>query len=130
MKKLIISLMLFIFTTNIALAGCDWNTGITPGPNHTFIYSDACHLAVGKLVQDNKAQLAQIADLTKAISLKDLAISNADARIALWQGTAEKEQDRLNTLSSEQGHDHLLYFGLGVLTVIGSGFLAARLIGH
>lgn len=130
MKKLITVLLLAITTMNAAFADCDWKTGITAGPNKTFIYSEACHLQVGKLVQDNKIQSEQIADLTKAIQLKDLAITNADARIALWQGSAEKEQDRMNTLSSEQRHDDWLYFGLGVLTTFAAAYAAGQVIHH
>ena len=128
MKKLIAFILLFISTFNLAFADCDWSKDITPGPNHTFIYSDACHLAVGQLIQTNKTQTAQIADLTKAIQLKDLAITNADARIALWTTTAENEQDRISKIDSMQKTNDFLYFGLGILATIGTGFAVARLV--
>ena len=126
MKKLT-SLLLMIATLNTAFGDCDWNTGITPGPNHTFIYSDACHLKVGQLVQTNKIQATQIADLTKAVNLKDLAIQNSDARVALWQTSADNNFDRLTKIESEQKHNDTLYFVLGLATAVGTGFAISRL---
>src|ERR1700688_1283413 len=110
MKKLLI--LILLFSVNVH-ASCDWKTGITPGPNKTFIYVEECHQAVGALVQANK-------DLTSAIQLKDLAIQTADQRTDMWKTTAENEQDRMTKLTSEQGNTNLLYYALGILTVIGS----------
>lgn len=118
MKKLICFILLFSLN---ARANCDWSLGITPGPNHTFIYSDECHQEVGKLIQANK-------DLTSAIQLKDLALQTSDQRIAMWSKTAGDEQDRLNKIESDQRTNSWLYFGLGVFTVIGAGFMTAKLI--
>lgn len=118
MKKLICFILLL---SSSAQATCDWKTGITPGPNDTFIYTKECHLKVGGLVKANQ-------DLTQALQLKDLALTKSDERIQLWTKTAEDEQDRIAKLSSEQKHTDWLYFGLGVLTVIGTGFVTAKLI--
>jgi hypothetical protein len=120
MKKLISIILLFSLNAN---ATCDWKTGITPGPNKTFIYTEECHQQVGKLVQSNK-------DLTSVIQLKDLALTNADVRTQLWEKTADNEMDRLNKLSADQKHSDWLYFTLGAATVIMTGFMAARLIGR
>lgn len=120
MKKLLIFILLFSIS---AQASCDWKTGITPGPNDTFIYSGVCHRAVGDLVQANK-------DLTAAIQLKDLAIQMSDSRIILWEKTAGDEQDRLAKMSSASNTNQWLFFGLGAVTVVLSGFMTARLIGH
>jgi hypothetical protein len=123
MKKLIYSILLISLFPLGCFADCDWKTGITQGPNNTFVYTEACHQEVGKLVKANK-------DLTSAIQLKDLALTNADARTALWQKSADDEMDRLNKMSADRKMNDWLFFGLGALTVIGSGFMAARLIGH
>ena len=120
MKKLIIFILLFSLNAN---ATCDWKTGITPGPNKTYIYNEECHQAVGALVQANK-------DLTSAIQLKDLALTTSDSRTIMWQKSADDELDRLNKIQSEQKKSDWLAFSLGALTVLGSGFLAARLIGR
>ena len=120
MKKLICILLLF---SSIAQADCDWAKGITPGPNNTYIYSLDCHIAVGQLVKSNK-------DLTAAIQLKDLAIANSDARVALWEKTSDDELDKLNKLESDQKMSQWLYFGLGVATTFLAGYTAAKLAGR
>lgn len=120
MKKLIIFLLLFSFNAN---AACDWKTGITPGANKTFTYTEDCHQLVGATVQANK-------DLNQAIDLKNLAIKDADSRTALWMSTANSEQGRLDKLNSDQKVNDFLYFGLGILTSVGVGLMTARLIGR
>lgn len=120
MKKYIAILLLVSCTAN---ATCDWKTGVIPGPNKTFIYSEECHQRVGQLVQANL-------DLSKAIDLKNLALTTADARTTLWQKSADDELDRLNKLQADQKHSDWLFFGLGALTVVGAGFMTARLIGR
>src|ERR1700677_5144950 len=99
MKKFIAVIVLITMST-VAEADCDFSTGITAGPNNTFIYTEECHLKVGSLVQDNAVKTQQIADLNAAISLKNLAISNSDARVALWQKSSDDNLDRLNKLAS------------------------------
>lgn len=118
MKKLIIFILLFSVS---AEASCDWKTGITPGPNNTFIYTQECHQEVGKLVQANK-------DLTQAIQLKDLAIQQSDSRIALWEKVSGDEQDRLVKLDSEQKHNDVLYYALGVATTFLAAYAASQLV--
>ena len=120
MKKLICLLLLASLN---AQSACDWKTGITPGPNKTFVYSEECHQAVGALIQSNK-------DLTSGIQLKDLALKASDERALLWNNTSKDLEDRLQKVDSTQKKSDWLYFGLGALTVIGAGFMTARLIGH
>lgn len=126
MKKSLICLLMLISIN--AYSDCDWKTGITPGPNKTFIYSEACHLKVGSLVQDNATKDQQIQDLTKAIQLKDLAINMSDQRVALWEKTADDEMARLNTIQADQKKSDWLIFGLGVVTTLGAGWMASKLI--
>jgi len=126
MKKLICLLLLI---SNVASASCDWST-IKQLPDGGYEYSPALNLCVGNLVQQNKVQTQQIADYTKAISLKDLALTAADQRTQIWTTTAENEQDRMTKLTTEQHHTDFIYFGLGVLATIGAGFAAAKLAGR
>lgn len=117
MKRLIIFILLLSSTAN---ATCNWATGITSGPNKTFIYTEECHQAVGALVQANK-------DLTMAIQLKDLAIKFSDDRVILWQKSSSDELDRLTKMEQQQSHNDVLMFGLGLLTAVGTGFALSRL---
>lgn len=143
MKKVISLILLSIFIGNMALADttpsqgvipmpapkCDW-TKIKDNGDGTFTYTKALHLCVGQLVQTNQTQATQIQDLTKAISLKDLAISYSDARATTWMNTSAGLEDRLQKVDKLEKTNDWLYFGLGVVTTIGAGFMAARLLGH
>jgi len=131
MKKLIALIVLFqIAISSLAYGGtCDWST-IKPMPNGDYEYSLDCHLKVGQLVQDTKIKDQQIQDLYKAVELKDLAIQKDDERVMLWQKTSDTQQQRLSSIESGQKTMDWLYFSLGALTVVASGFMAARLIGR
>lgn len=128
MKKLPF-LLLMVLSVN-AFADCDFSTGITAGPNKTYIYTEECHLKVGQLVQTNKTQTQQLSDLTTALDLKNAALTAADSRTQLWTKTADDELDRLNSIESSRSTSQWLYFGLGAVTVLGAGFMAARLLGR
>ena len=130
MKKLFLSLILIVFISNSVLADCDFKTGITQLPNGNYEYTKACHIKVGQLVQDNATKTQQVADLTKAITLKDLAIKYSDDRATLWSNTSSQLEERLQKVDSLERKNDWLFFGLGVLTTIGAGFMAARLMNH
>ena len=99
-------------------------------PDGGYEYSPAQSLCVGQLVQDNKTQAAQIADYSKAIDLKDLALQTSDSRVILCQKSADDEMSRLTTVESDQKKSDYLLFGLGVLTTLGAGWMASQLIRH
>lgn len=130
MKRIISSLLLFCMFSNAAMADCDFSKGITPGANHTYIYTEECHQAVGKLVSDNKALTLQVGDLTKAITLKDLALTKSDDRTQLWMNTSDQLLDRVNKIDDTVKHNEWIYFGLGVLTTFAAGYVAAQAIRH
>ena len=123
MKGVISVLVAASLFVNVAMADCDFSTGITPGPNHTFIYSEDCHQKVGQLVQDNKTKDAQLADYAKAIDLKDLAIKKADERANMWMDTSTKLEDRLTKVDELQSKNNFIYYGLGILTVLAAGYV-------
>ena len=125
MKSLIIFILICLLSQSV-FADCDWKTGITEGPNKTFIYNEACHQKVGQLVQDSLVKDEQISKYAEAIKLKDLAIQASDQRVMLWQKTADDELDRLNKISADQKRSDWLYFGLGILTMVGAGYVASR----
>ena len=128
MKKLI-ALLMFLFVSN-AFADCDWSKGITPGPNNTYVYSEACHLSVGKLIQTNKTQAAQLIDLQKAFTLQTKALSDSDARFQLWMTTSLKMEDSLNKYDELRSKNQWLFFGLGVLTTIAGAYTVNQINHH
>lgn len=123
MKKIVSAIMLLCFVSNVAFADCDFSTGITPGPNKTFVYSEECHLKVGQLVQQNTTLLAQVGDLTKAITLKDLALTKADERTQLWMNTSDQLTDRITKIDEVYKKNEWIYFGLGVLSILGAAYV-------
>lgn len=127
MKKIIASLLLLCLSSNIALADCDWSK-IKSNTDGTYTYSKELHVCVGQLVQQNSTLSLQVADLTKAIELKDLAITKSDQRVQLWIDTNDKLSDRLSKVDEIYKHNEFLYFGLGVLATVGAGFMIARLV--
>ncbi len=129
MKKLISFVLVLSLVANIATAdtNCDWST-IKKLPDGGYEYSPQLNLCVGALVQSNQVQLAQIDDLTKALSLKDLALQNSDARVALWQKSSNDELDRLNKLDSTAKTNEWVFFSLGVATTFLAGYMAAKLV--
>jgi hypothetical protein len=128
MKKIFLILFLILFAENSCFANCDWKTGITPGPNHTFIYTESCHLAVGQLVSDSAVKDKQISDLTTALDLKNAALVIADQRTALWEKTSDDQLMRLNTMQADQHHDNTLAFALGVATTFLAAYAAGQII--
>jgi hypothetical protein len=132
MKKLLVFILLLqIMVCNIARADttCDWQF-VKPLPDGGYEYPLNLHLCVGNLVQTTATQTQQIADLNAAIQLKNLAITTSDQRVALWQKTADDSQDRLTKIDSDSKRNDWIMFGLGALTVLGAGFMTAKLIGH
>ncbi len=126
MKKFI---YLILILSNAAYADCNWSS-IQPLKDGGYEYPTDVHLCVGNLVQDYNTKNKQIQDLTSAITLKDEALTSADARTKLWTDAAEAEQNRMLSISANESKTQWMYFGLGVITVLGAGFMAAKLIGR
>lgn len=125
MKKLISTVLLLSFVSNIAMADCDW-TKIVQNPDGSRTYSKELHICVGQLKQDLEIANSQIVDYKKAIELKDLALVKADQRANMWMDTSFKLQDRMNTIDDLRSKNNWLYYGLG----IASGFVAVWAAGQ
>jgi hypothetical protein len=128
LTKMICSVLLGCsILVNTAQADCDWSK-IKDNGDGTYTYSKELHLCVGNLVQDNKVKTQQIADLNQAITLKDLALSKENERIKMWMDTSYALEDRLTKIDSLEKKNDWLYFGLGVVTAVGAGYMASKLI--
>lgn len=126
--KIILSIFVsIIFLTTNLFADCQFSTGIKPGPNDTFIYSKDCHLKVGQIVEDDKVKSQQVEDLTKAIALKTSALNLADKRADDWMDTSLKLEKNVQDIDNLKKENEWIYFGLGALTVIATGFSVASL---
>lgn len=130
MKKFLAIILAMTMFSQAAMAECDFSTGITKNPDSTFTYTKECHIKVGETVRDLKIANEQNDKLTKALDLKDLAITKADSRADLWQGATFKLEDRINTIDSMRSTNNWMYFGLGVITVLAAGYAASRVYSH
>lgn len=128
MKRLISLIVMLAFCSNIALADCDFSTGITANPDGSRTYTKECHIKVGQIKQDLDIANSQLTDYKKAIELKDLAITKSDQRADMWREATFKLEDRVSTIESLQGKNQFLYFGLGVVATIGAAWAASRLL--
>lgn len=121
--KILLAVSLF---SNVAFADCDFST-LVHNPDGTVTYSKTQHICVGSLVQDNATKTQQITDYKKALDLKDLAITTSDKRTQLWMDTTFKLEDNIQKMDSLKNTNQWIYFGLGALTIIGAGMMAAQL---
>ena len=127
MKKTILALVMLSLFPFSALAECEWKTGITKLPSGTFEYSRDCHFKVGETVRDLGIAKEQYRLTTEALTLKDLAISKADARAELWMQTSYSLEKRIETLDKMNTQTKWIYFGLGVLATSAAIYGASQL---
>ena len=131
MKNLIIAIVILAFSSNVVFAAdsCDW-TKIKKLPDGNYEYPLNLHLCVGKLVEDSKVKDQQVQELNRAISLKDLAIKDSDARANQWLNTSMKLESNLNEVDKLQKGNDLIYFGLGIATTVIAIWGASQVINH
>jgi hypothetical protein len=107
-------LVLFIIP-NIAFAQCDF-TSILPTNHNTFEYTEGCHREVGLM----KVKLEK---LNKVIELKDLALDKANERAELWMNTSIQMQDKFMKVEKLNRENGWIYFGAGMLTMLGAAYV-------
>jgi hypothetical protein len=129
MKKFIAAILIANVMSNAAFAECDFKTGITANQDGSYTYTKECHVKVGQMKNDLETAQKQLDNLGQAITLKDLALQKSDDRVNLWMQTSSQLEDRITKLDSMQKHNEWIYFGLGVLTTLGAGFMTARILG-
>lgn len=130
MKKLISIVLLAVMFSNTAFATCDFSTGITSLPDGGYRYSKDCHVKVGEMKESLENKEKAIVEYKKAIDLKDLALITSQERTQLWMDTSFKLEERVTKIEDLRRRNDWLYFGLGALTVLASGYVAAQLMDH
>lgn len=125
MKKFTSFIVLLALIPNIVFADCDFSK-VVSNPDGTYTYSKELHICVGTMKQQNSNYVLAISDLKKSITLKDLALQQSDQRTQLWMDTSFKMEQREESIDSLRKKSDWLYFGLGALTIIGAGILAAQ----
>lgn len=128
MKRIVSLILMLCVLSNVAFAECDFKTGISPLSDGSFKYSEECHRKVGQIVQENKTKDAQIADLSQALTLKDLAIKKADDRAQLWMDTSLKLESNLSKIDELRSKNEVIYFALGVVFTGAAVWGASQLV--
>jgi hypothetical protein len=119
-------LVYFSIVSQSAMA-CDFSTGIDKLPDGRFSYTKKCHLYVGSLVADNRAQREQLTLLNKSIELKDLAIVKQEERVQLWMNSTYKLEEKVQATTAFSNTQTILGFGVGVGLTILSVWAAGQL---
>jgi len=114
----------------MCFADCDFKTGIEALPDGRYAYSRDCHLQVGSMKKQIANQQQQISDLNQAITLKDLALVDSQKQADLWKSTSLGLQDRLQTVNQMQKTNDFLYFSIGIVSTIATGFAISSLVKH
>ena len=129
MKKIqrLFSLVLAVLFSTNCFANCDFKTGIKINADGSRTYSEECHRKVGEVVQDLDIAKKQNDDYVKAIQLKDLTIKIADEREKNWNEVSLKMEARIEEIDKLRKQQEWIYYGLGVLTVIGLGYASSQL---
>lgn len=117
MKLFIASLLVLALTCQAAMADCDY-TKVVANPDGTYTYSKELHICVGKMKKDLGAANDQLVAYKEAITLKDLALTDANQRALLWQDTATKDLERINTIDNIENRNKVIYIGLGVVGTV------------
>jgi hypothetical protein len=128
LNKLISLILIYLFSTNIVLADCVFSRDITKLEDGRYAYTRECHIQVGEMKYDLDIANQKLANLNKVIELKDLALTKSDERTKLWQEATYKLEDRVASIDERRSINQWVYFGIGVITTIGSGYIASKLI--
>lgn len=126
MKKLISSLIIISFASNVAFANCDFSKGITENPDHTYTYTEVCHLQVGLNSKKLELSLLQIKDLREALIAESEALKIANQRVELWKATSNKLEVKVNQMEELKSRNEKLYFIGGFLLGILAYSLAKK----
>lgn len=130
MRLIIAMILVFALTCRIALAECDYSTGITVLSDGGYRYTKECHIAVGTMKRDLEAANKQVDSYKEAFTLKDLALGDANQRAIMWKDTSLQLQDRMSKIDELESKNKFLYIGLGILitgaAVYGAGQLRGK----
>jgi len=115
MKQILAMILMLAVTCQIALAdNCDYSKIVDNG-NGTYTYSKQLNLCVGNMVKDLNAANQQVLAYQQAISLKDLALTDASKQATTWRDTSFGLQDKLTAIDTIESRNKIIYFTLGIL---------------
>lgn len=111
--------------SNSVFANCELARDIKRVPGG-FLYTEECHKEVGKRFIENKEYKKQVSNYEELLKLSDKAISIERERSDLWKKTSYELQTRIQNLDDSQHKNNLIYFGAGVILMLGATWAAGQ----
>ena len=126
MSKIISVVLGLIFLSNVCFAQCDYAVDIKKVEGG-YLYTESCHIEVGKKVRGYSLLEKQVGELEKTIELKDLALTKERERTQLWTDTSMKMSEKLAAYEMTNITSNWIHFGLGVGVTVLSVWAAGQL---
>lgn len=124
--RLISSLMIPVFfMSTLAYGECDLKTDIKQVEGG-FLYTNECHRLVGKTFMDKRDLEAQVLRYEDLFKLSEEQIRLEHERAELWRSTSYDLRDRVNNMAWVNDKNKLLYFGAGVILMLGASWAAGQ----
>ena len=112
------------------MADCDPAKDIKSNSDGTYTYSRSCHVMAGKAIKEKPLLNEQVDDLNKAITLKDLALTQETQRSTMWLDDSVKMHDKLNSYEAAEHKSNVIYFILGIVVTGAAVYGAGQLVRH
>lgn len=112
----------------ISFADCSFKDDIKKNQDGTYTYSRDCHVEVGRDLEELDIRKEQNEVYKKIVTLKDLQIEDYQKRSDLWKNTSVDLSDRLSKIENTRNTDKILYFGLGIATMVLSAYTASKIM--
>lgn len=123
--KLFIS-FLILFNATAAYSECKFSTGIRE-TKAGFLYTEECHIRVGKTVKENKIMKQEIEALNLSLSFTKKALDLSVEKENLWEKEALEQYNNLQNYKKASEKEKWLWFGIGILVMGGATYAAGQL---
>lgn len=110
-------IILLLLISTSSFAECNWRE-ISKQSDGSYKYPKSCHLAVGKLVLDEKDQTEAIGLLKESLRKKEEALSKEKQRAEVYKDTTEKMEEKVEKIDQLRKTQRWYYYAAGILTTI------------
>ena len=121
--KVLISVFLVLSTP--LHAECNLKTDVRK-IGDSFVYTPECHRYMGKIYLENEERIKQIALYESIIELQKEQLALESERAELWRMTSYELEERYQKKSWFSEQNKLLYFGAGVILMLGASWAAGQ----
>lgn len=126
MKNILVALLALSLPLNSFAASCDYANDIKKVEGG-YLYTEGCHIEVGKKVKGYTILSKQVEELEKTITLKDLALTKSDERANMWMNTSVSMAEKVTAYETARSADAYKNVALGVLGTVLAVWAAGQL---